>query len=170
MPASQVAIPREKNGQERRDSFGAGLAQALAARNLKQIDLAELLSTTQSTVSAWVNGRSEPPAATVFAVEEVLEVAPGFLSRLLGYLPLSVIGSWPDVEQAVSASEEVDEASKRLVLSVWHTLVNKHQAYLTAVGGKSARRTRSAPAAEPARGRARVRTPRSTPPPAARKR
>lgn len=145
MPASPAAVPREKNGQEgRRKQFGHGLSEALIARNLKQADLAELLSTTQSTVSAWINGRSEPAAATVFAIESVLELPPGFLSRLLGYLPLSVVGARPSVEEAMSSSEEVDEVSKRLALSVWRTLVDKHKAYLTAVGGKSVRRARAA--------------------------
>lgn len=144
MPAQQRQTPAEKISQreQRRIAFGAGLADALAGRNLTQADLAELLSTTQSTISAWINGRSEPEPVTVFAVEEAIGVSAGFLSRLLGYLPLSVVGAPPNVEEAVARSDEIDDTGRRLVLSVWHTLVDKHQAYLKAVNGGTARRTR----------------------------
>jgi transcriptional regulator with XRE-family HTH domain len=151
MAAMPAGAPRKNNDQEaRRHAFGHGLSEALLARGLKQADLAELLTTTQSTVSAWINGRSEPAAATVFAIEEVLELSPGFLSRLLGYLPLSVVGSRPSVEESIATSEEVDDASKRLALSVWRTLVDKHKAYLVAVNGNTSRRTRSAASASKA--------------------
>lgn len=115
--------------EERRDRFGKALSEALAGRNLKQSHLAELLATTQSTVSAWINGRSEPAASTVFTVERCLDLSPGFLSKTLGYLPVSAVGRAPNVEEAVAASEAVDQDAKRMVLSVWFTLVAKQQAY-----------------------------------------
>ena len=145
MPAQQRLPNEEKISQreQRRIAFGAGLADALAGRNLTQADLAELLSTTQSTISAWINGRSEPEPVTVFAVETAIGVSAGFLSRLLGYLPLSIVGAPPNVEEAIARSEEIDDTGRRLVLSVWRTLVEKHQAYLKAVNGSTTRRTRS---------------------------
>jgi transcriptional regulator with XRE-family HTH domain len=146
MPAQHRIPSQEKISQreQRRIAFGGGLADALAGRNLTQADLAELLSTTQSTISAWINGRSEPEPVTVFAVEEAIGVSPGFLSRLLGYLPLSVVGAAPSVEEAISRSDSIDDTGRRLVLTVWHTLVEKHQSYLKAVnGGGATRRTRS---------------------------
>jgi transcriptional regulator with XRE-family HTH domain len=146
MPAQLRQSQSEKISQreQRRIAFGQGLADALAGRNLTQADLGELLSTTQSTISAWINGRSEPEPVTVFAVEEAIGVSPGFLSRLLGYLPLSVVGAPPNVEEAIARSHEIDDTGRRLVLSVWNTLVEKHQAYLKAVNGGTVRRTRSA--------------------------
>lgn len=145
MPAQHRIASQEKISQreQRRIAFGGGLADALAGRNLTQADLAELLSTTQSTISAWINGRSEPEPVTVFAVEEAIGVSPGFLSRLLGYLPLSVVGAAPSVEEAISRSDAIDDTGRRLVLTVWHTLVEKHQSYLKAVNGGATRRTRS---------------------------
>lgn len=152
MPAATRATNPEKisaakrrmaSAEARRRAFGSGLSDALAAHSLTQADLAELMSTTQSTVSGWINARSEPAAETVFAVEEAMGLSPGYLSRLLGYLPLTAVGARPDVEATIANTDEVDDLSKRMMLTVWRTLVEKHQTYLTAVNGGASRRTRS---------------------------
>jgi transcriptional regulator with XRE-family HTH domain len=59
----------DANRAAQRKRFGGTLAEALSARGRRQEDLAEALDTTQSAVSAWINGKSEPAAATVFACE-----------------------------------------------------------------------------------------------------
>jgi transcriptional regulator with XRE-family HTH domain len=141
MPRLHNVDTLEKSSvEERREQFGKVLAAALAARGLRQADLAKALQTTQSSVSAWMTGKSEPAALTVFAVEEVLELAPGYLSRMLLYLPLSAVSARPDVEESIQVSDLVDDDSKRLLITAWHTLVSKHQQYLKAVNGGTRRR------------------------------
>ena len=139
MPSLHEVVQQEKISQEeRRKRFGQALSEALAGRSLRQSHLAELLVTTQSTVSAWINGRSEPSASTVFTVERALDLAPGMLSKLLGYLPVEAAGRIPNVEEAVQASDLVDTDAKRMILNVWFTLVNKEQTYRTATAAASA--------------------------------
>lgn len=56
--------------------FGRLLAEALKAQRLKQEDLAARLGATQPSVSGWINGRYEPAAQTVFAIERALDLEP----------------------------------------------------------------------------------------------
>lgn len=73
------------NGQP---TFGTALAGALRARGRTQHALGRSLGIGQSTISAWVADRAIPSQAVVFKVEAALHLAPGTLSRHLGYLPL----------------------------------------------------------------------------------
>jgi transcriptional regulator with XRE-family HTH domain len=75
-------------GGNGRPTFGAALAGALRARGTTQHALGRLLGIGQSTISAWVADRAVPSQAVVFRVEAALDLAPGTLSRHLGYLPV----------------------------------------------------------------------------------
>jgi transcriptional regulator with XRE-family HTH domain len=122
MGTSSITSPGAKAG-DRRHRFGRLLAEALSARDTKQEDLARRLGTTQSSVSAWVTGRYEPSAETVFAIERSLSLGPGHLSRSLGYLPLEAVSASPGVEDAVAQSTLIDDAQKRIVLAVYRAVV-----------------------------------------------
>jgi transcriptional regulator with XRE-family HTH domain len=106
---------------ERRRHFGNALAVALRTRGLTQTQLADVLDTTQSAVSAWITGRSEPAADTVFACEVATGVGPGALSCHLGYLPLDAAGAPPRIEDLVAGSGDLDDDGKHMVLTVWRT-------------------------------------------------
>jgi transcriptional regulator with XRE-family HTH domain len=97
------------------------LALALSEQGVTQAELADALETTQSAVSAWITGKSEPAADTVFACEVATGVGPGALSRHLGYLPLDAAGAPPRVEDFVANSDELDDDGKHMVLTVWKT-------------------------------------------------
>lgn len=74
--------------QEDRQGFGRALATARKSRHLSQAALAKLLgSSVQSAVSSWETGKTVPDRATVFKLEEVLGLVPGYLSGYLGYRP-----------------------------------------------------------------------------------
>lgn len=109
---------------EHRRRFGHMLAEALAASGRTQEDLAGLVGATQSSVSAWVTGRYEPSAPMVFAIERALAVAPGHLSRALGYLPLEAATASPAVEDAIAQSPLIDDDQKRIVLAVYRAVVD----------------------------------------------
>jgi len=106
---------------------------------MKQEELAGLLGTTQSSVSGWVNGKYEPSAATVFAMERVLELEPGTLSRPLGYLPVDPASHSVTVEGAI-ADSQLDEDDKAALAAVYRALLKGR-----GPGGAGGERPRSQP-------------------------
>lgn len=108
-----------------RERFGRVLSEALFARGMTQADLARELDSTQSAVSAWIHGKAEPAAQVVFETERVLEVPQGFLSRLLGYLPVTAVASVASIEEAVQASTLIEEDLKPMLLAVVRELKKK---------------------------------------------
>jgi transcriptional regulator with XRE-family HTH domain len=90
---------------------------------MTQTDLAESMGATQSTVSAWINGRSEPSPATVFELERTLKVSVGSLSRLLGYLPVESAKISLSVKDAVARDHQLKEEFKPTLLAVYRELL-----------------------------------------------
>jgi transcriptional regulator with XRE-family HTH domain len=114
-------------GNDGRARFGTLLARALKVRAMKQDDLAGLLGTTQSSVSGWVNGKYEPAAATVFAIERTLSMEPGQLSRLLGYLPLEAASRPVGVDTTIAESPLLDEEDKAVLIALFELLAAKQR-------------------------------------------
>ncbi len=115
----------EQRGGDRRARFGALLAVALRHNEMRQDDLARMLGTTQSSVSGWINGKYEPAAETVFAIERALGLDPGHLSRPLGYLPVDT-GTGPvSVEGAIAHSDLLDDDQKAALVGMYRVLVRK---------------------------------------------
>lgn len=79
---------RKVTKSEDRAGFGYALAAARKNRHFSQAELGKLVgSNVQSAVSSWEKGKTVPDRMTVFRLEEVLELVPGYLSRFLGYMP-----------------------------------------------------------------------------------
>lgn len=78
-------------------NFSQALAEELRARGVAQAELhralQDLLDDTfnASTVSNWVAGKHEPSRRQVAAIEQILELPAGALTRHLGYLPVDAI-------------------------------------------------------------------------------
>jgi transcriptional regulator with XRE-family HTH domain len=100
-------------------AFAAALAKARSVRHLAQKELADAVGSSQPTVSAWEKGFTEPPAAAVFALERVLKLNPGSLSRHLGYVPVEGEPPAPTFEAAVVGDELLDERTKRGFLAFY---------------------------------------------------
>lgn len=115
-----------------RAAFGAALSRHLAASGRSQQWLATQLSEAtnrpkpfdQSTVTRWLRGENIPDPSTVFALEEVFEMAPGSLSRLLGYLPVGVVEAPVTVPAAVEADVGLTAMGRRIVLKVYEEVVD----------------------------------------------
>jgi transcriptional regulator with XRE-family HTH domain len=106
--------------EDKRKSFGKALASARLASGLTQRQLGELLGgTTQSAVSAWEGGEAEPLPDTVFAVEQLLGLAGGALSRALGYLPAHEGGVASSVPAAIAADPLLGVKEKRGLLALY---------------------------------------------------
>lgn len=120
-------MEHRKSRDEARRQFGEELGGVLAARGIRQTKLAEMMDTTQSTVSAWISGRSEPAVETVFELEDRLSLPPGSLSRFLDYLPVVTDSVVPTLVDAIALSNWSLE-SKRMVLTVIRTVESmEHQ-------------------------------------------
>lgn len=120
MPTKTPKVPTRA---ERLAAFGDALGAAMSAAGVTQVELAADLKTTQSAVSAWVTGKSEPddPYA-VFAVERAVKVRPGSLSRFLGYLPPEAVKVSASLEEAIDGDPYLDADARELLLNTYRTL------------------------------------------------
>lgn len=108
-----------------RVAFGRMVAEALKGRGMKQEDLAQSLGTTQSSVSGWINGKYEPPPATVFTIESALGVDPGSFSRPLGYLPVETAAGPISVEAAIAQCTLLDDEAKAAIAALYRVLATR---------------------------------------------
>lgn len=104
---------------KRRQAFGRQLREALGRAGLRQVDLAKLVGTTQSSVSGWANGRYEPPPPTVFAIELCLGLTPGTLSGTLGYLPVQPDEHQAGIEDVIAWSVDIDAGAKEAIIALY---------------------------------------------------
>lgn len=116
---------------EDREGFGRALAAARKNRHLSQERLGQLLdSTVQSTVSAWEKGKTVPDKQTVFRLEELLELPPGYLSSHLGYAPESS-PSWgtarlPRTPECIANDPDLNAFEKNLLLALYREIRAHH--------------------------------------------
>ena len=62
--------------------FADNLKTEMANNHISQEKLAEMLNTSQATVSRWTSGTHQPDFETLLAICEILEVTP---NNLLGW-------------------------------------------------------------------------------------
>jgi transcriptional regulator with XRE-family HTH domain len=98
--------------------FGQALEGALSPRS--QAWLAKAVGRDQGAVSKWINGRNEPDVDTVFAIERVLAVPPGELSRHLGYVPVET-SEIVSVVAAVESDSRLDARMRRALISAYRS-------------------------------------------------
>jgi transcriptional regulator with XRE-family HTH domain len=97
--------------------FGAALADALIALGIDQKDFAVEMTrevgepVSKSSVSQWAGGVHEPTRAKVFAMERLLKLKPGTLSRHMGYLPASA-KDVKSVLDAIDADPKLSEGTR----------------------------------------------------------
>lgn len=104
-------------------AFAAALARAIEASPLNQTQIAAALNgRSQSTISEWASGRGAVPTPRdVFALEAILEVSPGELSRLLGYLPVEAVER-PALTLAILEAAELDDEAREILLLAYRRL------------------------------------------------
>jgi hypothetical protein len=77
----------------------------------------------QTTVTNYVNGKVEPEPAGVFAMERALQVAPGTLSQLLGYLPVDRPRGTA-VGDAINVDPRLTDSGRRALLAAYQQLID----------------------------------------------
>ena len=106
--------------------FGEELSRVLNVRRMTQDALAEAVGRKQSSVSAWLAGKSAPESATVFKIEEILDLPAGHLSRFLGYLPTAAVeASSATFEELVTIDPLLDETQKRMILALYREATSR---------------------------------------------
>lgn len=113
--------------QEELAAFAAALAKELDAvpggRKEFAFSLGKNLDRpiSQASVSQWASGEHEPKRAVVFMMEVTLNLRPGTLSQLLGYLPLTA-RSTRSVAEAVAADTALTKKDRSVLLAVYSSL------------------------------------------------
>lgn len=103
-------------------AFGDALADALSRLGWAQRTLADALGMSQSTISHWKAGTSEPPPRTVFAIEKTLNLPPGELSRHLGYVPARHVPAL-SVEDAIAGDPRLSPQHRRVLRATYRELI-----------------------------------------------
>ena len=110
--------------REQREVFRQALRRAREASGLSQRGVGEAVGRTGSAVWQWEEGRGAPDHATVANLEAVLELEPGSLAKLLGYVPTGSVGPVSLVE-ALNADPRLDDSGRELLTSVYRWLVRQ---------------------------------------------
>lgn len=100
---------------ERPRAFGRALDEAMRMASFTAPTVARHVGLTDDAVRKWIAGKSEPAPHLVFAVEQLLDVAPGDLSRHLGYVPVGTIS----VTAAIDADESLTDQARDIVRAAY---------------------------------------------------
>lgn len=133
----QRSLGRERDGawsEGCRKAFGAALAKRRKELALSQTALGRALGGVgQSAISQWERGDIQPRPEYVYAVEKALGLAPGTLSRTLGYLPPTrPPKSGPGgVREAIRRDPLLTSKEKRSLVSLYDSLTAGRSAIST---------------------------------------
>jgi transcriptional regulator with XRE-family HTH domain len=109
--------------------FRRVLVEARTRRRLSQRELGKAAGVSKSAVSQWEAGRSLPIPAKVPDLERALELEPGGLSRLLGYLPIATGDDKTglDVIEAIRRDARLGEHGQELLITMYRQLLRQHR-------------------------------------------
>lgn len=98
--------------------FPSALNAAMHEANVGAVEIARAVGVTDDAVRKWLKGKSTPGPEAVFEAERQLGVAPGELSRHLGYVP---VASPASVVAAIEADPALDAAGRDYLLAMYRT-------------------------------------------------
>lgn len=118
-----------EGGEEQR--FGAALQRELHEADRTHAWLAAEIARvegrrgpySQQHASDWINGRRNMSPSQVFAAEVALDLEPGTLSQLLGYLPVGA-RSVVTVEDAIAADPALGARDRAAMLALYRSLTD----------------------------------------------
>jgi transcriptional regulator with XRE-family HTH domain len=113
----------------RREEFRRVLAEARAKRRLSLAALGRAVGASKSAVAQWENGRSLPVPAKVPELERALELEPGALSRLLGYVPITSDDDKAtlDVIESIRRDARLGEHGQELLITMYRQLLRQQE-------------------------------------------
>jgi transcriptional regulator with XRE-family HTH domain len=112
-----------------KDEFRRVLKEARARRRLSLRVLGEVAGVSKSAVAQWESGRSLPVPSKVPELERALEMEPGALSRLLGYLPITGGDEKTslDVIEAIRRDARLGEHGQELLIAMYRQLLRQRE-------------------------------------------
>ena len=118
----------------RREEFRRVLAKTRAERRLSLAALGRSVGVSKSAVAQWENGRSLPVPAKVPDLEQALELEPGALSRLLGYVPITSGDDKTtlDVIEAIQRDVRLGRHGQELLITMYRQLLRQHERAIAA--------------------------------------
>lgn len=99
-------------------AFGRALDEAMRAFPLSPAAVGSHIGLTDDAIRKWVKGTTEPPPWRIFAVEELLGLAPGDLSRHLGFVPTGTVS----VLAAIDADGSLTERDRKVLRTTYRAL------------------------------------------------
>ena len=108
--------------EEQREAFRQALRHTREQRGLTQRALSRIIGLTNSAVWQWEQGRAIPRPEIVAKLEAALDLGPGVLSRLMGYLPTM------DVLDALQADPKLGARERKLLATFYRELVAQREA------------------------------------------
>ena len=112
---------------KQREEFCRMLRQGRQQRRLSQRNVADAIGVSHTAVSQWESGRSLPIPAKVPDLERALELEPGALSRLLGYLPIASGDDMTslDVIEAIRRDARLGQHGQELLITMYRQLLRQ---------------------------------------------
>jgi transcriptional regulator with XRE-family HTH domain len=116
--------------EEQREAFRQALRHTREQRGLTQRALSRIIGVTNSAVWQWEQGKAIPRPETVAHLEAALDLGPGVLSRLLGYLPITrpPDKATMDVLDALQADPKLGARERQLLATIYRELVAQREA------------------------------------------
>lgn len=114
----------------RRAMFGHAVESALDGRSQSWLgaEVARAVGAPSpisgSAVSQWIAGKTEPGPDRVFAAEQILDLKPGTLSRILGYLPTTA-KDVASVEDAIDADPKLSPPARAMLRASYRAAVQQ---------------------------------------------
>jgi transcriptional regulator with XRE-family HTH domain len=115
--------------EEQREAFRQALRHTREQRGLTQRALSRIIGLTNSAVWQWEQGKAIPRPEIVAKLEAALDLGPGVLSRLLGYLPITQPPdkATMDVLDALQADPKLGARERQLLATIYRELVAQRE-------------------------------------------
>ncbi len=109
--------------------FRRVLVEIRTKRRLSQRDLGKAAGVSKAAVSQWETGRSLPVPTKMPDLERALDLEPGGLSRLLGYLPIATGDDKTslDVIEAIRRDARLGEHGQELLIAMYRQLLRQRE-------------------------------------------
>ena len=108
------------------EGFSDALKRAREESGMSLRALADAVEASHTVVAQWERGEHAPRPPRVRMLEHVLQLAPGSLSRLLGYWPTETSDAQPiGVIEAARADPRLGERDRRILTAVYRELVRR---------------------------------------------
>jgi transcriptional regulator with XRE-family HTH domain len=114
--------------ESQREAFRKALRRAREEHGLSKRGLALKIGVTQSAVWQWEEGRVSPRPELLAVLERALDLAPGALALLLGYLPPEGVRKAPvSVTEAIEADPRLGSKERKLLVAMYRELVRQRK-------------------------------------------